>query len=128
MSQGEDHVLEHSALAPANLDLAPRNKQRRVHETKKKHAGQIQAPLTDSNRQDVVVVRQPSHLSTLHSPFRSIEPCLCAIDLRQREPAANNADGRTDQKPQTEEVDRKDRHKRKRLLVHQPLEIHACVS
>lgn len=126
MSHSEDHVLEHPALAPANLDLDPRNKQRRVHEPKNKHAGQIQALLTDSNRQDVVVVRQPPHLSTLHSPFRSIERYVSAIDLRQREPAAYDADGRADQKPQKEKINREDRRKRRGMLVNQPLEIHAC--
>jgi type IV secretory pathway VirB6-like protein len=97
-----------------------------VHEPKKEHAGQVQTLRTDSNRYDVVVIRQPPHLSTLHSPFRSIERYLRAIDLRQREPAADNADGRTDQKPQTEKVDRKDRQKRKGVLVNQLLEIHSC--
>jgi hypothetical protein len=41
------------------------------------------------------------HPSTLTTPFQSIERHLSAIDLRQREPAANNADGRADEKPQT---------------------------
>jgi hypothetical protein len=62
--------------------------------------------------QDLVVIRQPPHLSTLPSPSRSIERYLRAIDLRQREPAANNADGRTDEKPQTEEGERQDRRRR----------------
>jgi hypothetical protein len=125
MSHGEDYVLEHPALAPANLDLAPRNKQRRMHEPKNKHAGQKQALLTDSNRQDVAVVRQPPHLSTPHSRFRSIERYVSAIDLRQREPAAYDADGRADQKPQKQKINREDRRKRGGMLVNQPLEIHA---
>jgi hypothetical protein len=126
MSHGEDHVLKHPTRLPSHLDLTPWNKEWRVHEPKKEHAGQVQTLLSDSNRQDVVVIRQPPHLSTLHSPFRSIERYLRTIDLRQREPAANNADGRTDQKPQTEKIDRKDRHKRKGVLVNQPLDIHSC--
>ena len=71
----EDQGLEHPALLPSHLDLAPWNKQWRVHEPKKEHAGQIQTLGTGSNRQHVVVVRQPPHLSALHSPFRPIERC-----------------------------------------------------
>jgi hypothetical protein len=97
-----------------------------VHEPKKEHAGQIQTLRTDSNRQDMVVVRQPPHPSTLHSPFRSIKLHLGAIDLRQREPTADDAEGRADQQPQAEKVDREDGSKRSGMLVKQPLEIHPC--
>jgi hypothetical protein len=48
-----------------------------------------------------------------------------AIDLRQREPATNDADYRADQKPQTEKVDREDRRKHGGMLVNPVLEIHA---
>jgi len=78
--------------------------------------------LTPSVRH-VVVVRQPPHLTALHSPFRSIERQPRAIDLRQREPAANEADNRPDKKPQREKVDREDRRKRRGVLVSPVLEI-----
>src|ERR1019366_3576110 len=97
MPHREYHVLEHPALLPSHLDLAPWNKQRRVHEPKKEHARQIQTLGTGSKRQHVVVVRQPPHLSALHSPFRPIERHPCAIEFRQREPAANEADSCSDQ-------------------------------
>src|SRR5580700_7806642 len=77
-------------------------------------------------RQDVVVIRQPPHLSALHSPFRSIERHPRAISLRQREPPTDVADDSTDQKPQEKKVDRKERHKHGGMLVNQALEIHAC--
>jgi hypothetical protein len=48
------------------------------------------------------------------------------MDLCQREPAANKAENCTDQKPQTEKVDREDRRKRRGVLVNPVLEIHAC--
>jgi hypothetical protein len=51
---------------------------------------------------------------------------LGGITIRQREPAANEANGRADQKRQTEKVDREDSRKRGGVLVNQPLEIHAC--
>jgi len=51
------------------------------------------------------------HLSALHPPYRTIERHLRAADLRQREPAANKADNCTDQKPQSEKVDREDQRK-----------------
>jgi hypothetical protein len=126
ISQREGHVLEHPALAPSHLDLAPRNEQRRVHESKEEHAGQIQTLRTDSNCQHVVVVRQTLHLSALHSPFRPIERHPRAIDLRQRAPTANEADYCADQKPQREKVDREDRSKNGGMLVNPVLEIHAC--
>jgi len=92
MSYREGHVLNEPALALPHLDLTPWNEQWWVHEPKQEHAGQIQTLLTDSKRQDVVVVRQPPHLSALPSPFHTIEWHPCAIDLRQREPAADEAD------------------------------------
>jgi hypothetical protein len=49
-----------------------------------------------------------------------------AIAFRQREPAANDADYRPSQKPQTEKVNREERRKRGGMLVDPVLEIHAC--
>jgi len=126
MSHCECHVLEEPALLPSHPDLAPWNKQWRVHEPEKEHAGQIQTLRTDSKRQHVIVVRQPPHLTALHSPFRPAEWHPRAIDLRQREPTANEAENCTDQKPQEKKVDRKDRRKHGGMLVNPVLEIHAC--
>ena len=83
---------------------------------------------SDSNRQHVIVIRQPSHPSALHFPFLSIESRARAIDLRQCEPAANNANSRSDYTPQTKKVNRKDRRKPKRVVVNPVLEIHASVA
>jgi hypothetical protein len=108
MSHREDHVLEHPALAPSHLDLVPWNKQWRVHEPKKKHAGQIQTLLTNPKRQYVAVVRPPPHPSALHPPIRSMEGRPRAIGPCQREPAAHKADDRANQKPHREKLYRED--------------------
>jgi hypothetical protein len=47
------------------------------------------------------------------------------MDPRQREPATNEADNRSDQKAQTEKVDWKDGRKHGGVLVNPVLEIHA---
>ncbi len=126
MSHRKDHGLEHPALLPSHLDLVPWNKQRRVHESKEEHAGQIQTLRTDSKRQHVVVVRQPPHLAALHSPFRSTERHSRAMDLCQREPTASEADSCSDKKPQAKKADREDRRKHEGVLVNPGLEIHCC--
>jgi hypothetical protein len=112
------------ALAPPQLDVAPRNQQRRVHEAKYKHAGQIQTLLTGSKRQHVFVVCQPPHPSALDSPFRTMEWHPYAMDLRQRAPAADEADVCSYQTRQTEQVDGKDRNKNGGMPVNPVLEIH----
>src|SRR5450759_3661774 len=117
----EGHVLEHPALAPSHLDLAPWNKQWRVHEPKKEHASQIQTLLTDSKRQHVVIVCQPPHLAALPSPFRSVERNSCAIEFRQREPSPDEADDCAYQKPQRNEVNGEDGHKQRGMLIDETL-------
>jgi len=76
-----------------------------MHEPKKEHTRQIQTLLTDSKCQDVVVIRQPSHLAALPSPFCTVERHLHSINLPQRPPATDEADGCADQKPERNEVD-----------------------
>jgi len=72
---------------------------------------------------DRFAVCQPPHLTALSSPFRSVERNSCAIDFRQREPAANEADDCGYEKPERNEVNGEDRRKQRGMLVDETLKV-----
>jgi hypothetical protein len=75
MSHGEGHILEHPAAALSYLDLGPRNKERGVHEPKKKYAG----------RGCSAALQTPSNKLALPGCLQEIPRKLCFF-LTERQP------------------------------------------